>query len=112
MRCRLSWLTNSALVYEPKCGWAGGCGVSANEYSCAAVHNAHGAQINFGDIAPYITYEITTRAELRAKGICGSCPVYLLEGGPHGLINFIDTKAKCCHGKKFTFKGTLRQVVI
>jgi hypothetical protein len=27
-RCRLSWLTNSALVYEPKCG------VSTNEYSC------------------------------------------------------------------------------
>jgi hypothetical protein len=26
-RCRLSWLTNSALVYEPKCG------VSANECS-------------------------------------------------------------------------------
>ncbi len=32
-RCRLSWLTNSALVYEPKRG------VSANEYSCA-----HGTQ--------------------------------------------------------------------
>jgi hypothetical protein len=30
-----SWLTNSALVYEPKCGGGGGnCGVSANEYSC------------------------------------------------------------------------------
>jgi hypothetical protein len=30
-RCRLSWLTNSALVYEPK--WAGGsCRVSANEH--------------------------------------------------------------------------------
>jgi hypothetical protein len=43
-RCRLSWLTNSALVYEPKCG-RGGCGVSANEYSCA-----HGAQIKFGDL--------------------------------------------------------------
>jgi hypothetical protein len=42
-RCRLSWLTNSALVYEPKCG--GGCGISANEYSCA-----HGAQINFRDL--------------------------------------------------------------
>ena len=28
----------------------GGCGVSANEYSCA-----HGAQINFGDLTPYIT---------------------------------------------------------
>jgi hypothetical protein len=26
-RCRLSWLTNSALVYEPKCGrWGGGAG--------------------------------------------------------------------------------------
>jgi hypothetical protein len=34
-RCCLSWLTNSALVYEPKCGGEGGsCGVSANEYSC------------------------------------------------------------------------------
>ncbi len=32
-RCRLSWLTNSDLVYEPKCG-GGGCGVSASEYSC------------------------------------------------------------------------------
>ncbi len=33
-RCRLSWLTNSALVYEPKCG--GSRGISANEYSCTA----------------------------------------------------------------------------
>jgi hypothetical protein len=35
IRCRLSWLANSALVYEPKCGgrWEG-CGVSSNEYSC------------------------------------------------------------------------------
>ena len=31
---RLSWLTNSALVYEPKCGGRGSCGVSANKYSC------------------------------------------------------------------------------
>jgi hypothetical protein len=31
-RCRLSWLTNSDLVYEPKCrGGGGSCGVSANE---------------------------------------------------------------------------------
>jgi hypothetical protein len=48
-KCRLSWLTivtNSALVYEPKFkGGGGGCGVSANENSCA-----HGAQINFGDL--------------------------------------------------------------
>jgi hypothetical protein len=34
---RLSWLTNSALVCEPKCGGykvGGSCGVSANEYNC------------------------------------------------------------------------------
>ncbi len=32
-RFRLSWLTNSALVYEPKCGgWD--FGVSVNEFSC------------------------------------------------------------------------------
>jgi hypothetical protein len=29
----------------------GGCGVSANENICA-----HGAQINFGDLTPYLTY--------------------------------------------------------
>ncbi len=50
-RCRLSWLINSALVNEPKRGRRGGCGVSANEFSCA-----HGAEINFGDlITPYLT---------------------------------------------------------
>ncbi len=40
-------MTNSALVYEPKLGGGaeGGCGVSANEYSCA-----HRAQINLGDL--------------------------------------------------------------
>jgi hypothetical protein len=30
--------------------WGGG--VSANEYSCT-----HGAQINFGDLTPYLTYD-------------------------------------------------------
>ncbi len=30
----------------------------------------------------------------------------------HGLINYIDTKAKCRHTKKLTWKGTLRQVFI
>ncbi len=45
-RCHLSWLTNSALN-------AGGRGlpVSAYEHSCA-----HWAQINFGDLTPYLTY--------------------------------------------------------
>ena len=31
-------------------GDGGGCRVSANEYSCA-----HGAQINFVDLTPYLT---------------------------------------------------------
>ncbi len=46
-------MTNSALVHEPKCGGMGGGGlrVSANEYSCT-----HGAQINFGDLTPYLTF--------------------------------------------------------
>ncbi len=30
----------------------------------------------------------------------------------HGLINYIETKAKGCHLKKITCKGTLRQVFI
>ncbi len=51
-RCRPSWLTNSALAYEPKCGGEGGsCGVMT-EYSCTHA----GAQINFGDLTPYLTY--------------------------------------------------------
>jgi hypothetical protein len=37
---------------SPNAGEGGcGCGASANEYSCA-----HGAQINFGDLTPYLTY--------------------------------------------------------
>ncbi len=30
----------------------------------------------------------------------------------HGLINYVDTKAKCRNLKKFTWQGTLRQVFI
>jgi hypothetical protein len=36
----------------------GSCGVSAHEYSCA-----HGAQINFGDLTPYLTYGVTAVAD-------------------------------------------------
>ncbi len=60
--CHLSLLTNSALLYESRCermGWGGGgCGVSSNEYSCAAI-TWHGAKINFGDLPPYLTYAIS-----------------------------------------------------
>ena len=56
-RCRLSLATNSALLYEPK-NTSRSCGVLANEYSCA-----HGAQKNFGDQTPYLTYMGYTQRE-------------------------------------------------
>jgi hypothetical protein len=37
-----------------------GCGVSANEYSCP-----HGAQINFGDLTPYLIYESKNKAVVK-----------------------------------------------
>ncbi len=48
-RSRLFWLTNSALVYEPKCEVRGFQGLSC----------AHGAQINFGDLTPFLAYGFT-----------------------------------------------------
>ncbi len=37
-RCRLSWLANSALVYEPKCGGGGVAGVAGSQPMSTAVH--------------------------------------------------------------------------
>ncbi len=45
-RCRLSWRTNSALVYEPKCGRGGRVVAGSQPMSKA----------NFGDVTPYLTY--------------------------------------------------------
>ncbi len=51
-RCRRSWLTNSALVYEPKSGGRGELrGISQ------WVQLYTGAQINFGDLTPHLTYD-------------------------------------------------------
>ncbi len=47
---RLSWMTNSALVYEPKCG--GREGVAEQLYT--------EDQINFGDLSPYLTYDFAS----------------------------------------------------
>jgi hypothetical protein len=52
--CRL---TNCALVYEPKWG-------EANEYSYA-----HGAQVNFGDLTPYLTCEQTAWANVGSRSL-------------------------------------------
>jgi hypothetical protein len=49
-RCRLSWLNNSALVYEPEQG--GGEGVAGSQ----PVQLYTGPQINFGYLTPYLTY--------------------------------------------------------
>ncbi len=86
-RCHLSWLTNRALVYEPKCeGGEGGCGISANEYSCA-----HGAKINFGDLTPYLTYDNGTTVKVnfmlhfiftKSSGI----PSHPLDQGHNGTL--------------------------
>jgi hypothetical protein len=43
-------------------GGGGDCGVSANENS-----RAHGAQRNFGDLTPYLTYDLL--CEENAKGL-------------------------------------------
>ncbi len=51
-RCRPSWLTNSALGYEPKCGGRGG--VAGSQPMSTVVHT--GAQKNFKDLTPYLTY--------------------------------------------------------
>jgi hypothetical protein len=48
-RCRLSWLTNGAHVYEPKC-WVRG-GVVGSQVMSTAVHME--PKINFGDLTPY-----------------------------------------------------------
>jgi hypothetical protein len=39
-------------------------------------------------------------------------PAPVLKGRHHGLINYTEIKAKCRHLKKFTWKGTFRQVLI
>jgi hypothetical protein len=53
-RCRPSWLTNSALVYEPNGG--GGGSVVGSQPMSTALHNAHVAQISFVDVTRYLTY--------------------------------------------------------
>ncbi len=45
-------------------GWVAVCGVSANEYSCAL-----GTHINFGDLAPYLLFNLCW------GGIVESCGV-------------------------------------
>ncbi len=54
-RCCLSWLTNSAFVSESKCGGMGRT-AGSQPISTSMQVTWHGAQINFGDLTPYLTY--------------------------------------------------------
>ncbi len=71
-KCRLSWLTNSALVYESKCGGEGG-GVARSQ-PMSTVQLYTGAQINFEDLTSYLTYvRYQTNSNIRC---CGTVMIY------------------------------------
>ncbi len=84
-------------------GEGGSCGVSANEYSCT-----HGAQINFGDLTPYLTYAEPYR---RANS-----PLLRLWFYPSGKSwtnkQYRRHQGKMSSSKKLPCKGTMRQVSI
>ncbi len=81
-RCRLSWLINSALVFEPKCGGRGG--VAGSQPMSTAVHHGDGAQINFGDLTPSVTYGVEDPGGLSRIWIFFSIPY---PGIPEKTIN-------------------------
>jgi hypothetical protein len=73
-RCRLSWLTNRALVYEPKwaeSGWSGG------------------EHLKFGDPTPYLTCAILKEKSLLAEKSRGRHSV---------LYFFLVRKTQCIEG--------------
>ncbi len=112
---------------SPNAGEGGSCGVSYNEYSCA---QSHGAQINFADLTPYITYVCIHWEIIHVENYPGSfsrhppcftvtCS-WLRSGDPQALtigcirrqIRLIEGYAKCRHLETFTCKGTFRHVFI
>ncbi len=76
------WLTKCALVYEPKCWGGGSYGVSAGLSQWVQLYT--GAQINFGDLTPYLTYDVDPVQILGCRGGEGAmCDLYFsgsLEG--------------------------------
>ncbi len=65
---------NSALVYESKCGRRGG-GVAGLSQWVQPCITWHGAQINFGDLPPYLSY-VVRRFRMRGEGgIAGPQPM-------------------------------------
>ncbi len=61
-RCRLSWLTNSALVYEPKCG--GRVGVAGSQPMSTAVHRSPNKLCRSNSIFSPLAYNLTAISQL------------------------------------------------
>ncbi len=81
-RCRLSGLTNSALVYEPK--WGGGACGAANEYSCA-----------LGDLTPCLTYACSSAEVPHKSRFCLQSAELTRE--PHSFIGGVHISARALH---------------
>ncbi len=74
-RCRLSWLTNSSLVHEPKCGRGGGLpGLSQWVQQLCTI--AHGAQINFGDVTPLCSGDKITNCN-DSRAFWNKCVIHI-----------------------------------
>ncbi len=56
MSLYLCWPIAPSYTSSNAGGWVGGCGLSANDYSCA--HHVTLTQIDFGDQPPYLAYAV------------------------------------------------------
>jgi hypothetical protein len=92
-------LTNSALVYEPKCG--GSCrGLSQ------WIQLYTGAKINSGDLTPYLTYAYRAHIVFAYRAPIGSLlfqnSYWLPSGGVTCLMNPVYTVAETQHALELT----------
>ncbi len=98
-RCRLSWLTNGALVYEPKCGGMGG--VAGHQLLSTAVHRS---PINFGDLTPYLTYGlkyIPSIISQRCRWVIGESYITAPDCNTKKNFSVVWTQVLCVPGKIF-----------
>ncbi len=83
-RCRLPWPTNSALVYEPKCG--GGEWPMSTAVHRKWVQLDTGAQINFGDLTPYLTYASSLKHKIHTVYTTEYTELQPLLSGVHSVM--------------------------
>ncbi len=114
--CRLSLLTNSALVIRVQMREEGG--VAGSQPMNKAVHITwHGAQISFGDLPLYLTYTCTWRPP-RSPGPAWICPTRSSRSSssqnyPAVCLNFMSVllREKKINGTKLKKVVTLVQVM-